>query len=44
MTDSLDAASEAGDGLDWDEESLPVEEVRALFVTLGKAFRAYQLS
>lgn len=43
MTDSLDAASEAGDGLDWDEESLPVEEVRSLFVTLGKAFRAYQL-
>ena len=43
MTDSLDAASEAGDGPDWDEESLPVEEVRSLFVTLGKAFRAYQL-
>jgi hypothetical protein len=31
------------DSLDWDAEDLPVEEVRSLFVTLGKAFRAYQL-
>lgn len=30
-------------GLDWDESSEPVEEVRSLFVTLGKAFRAFQL-
>lgn len=29
--------------LDWEGDGLPVEEVRALFVTLGKAFRAYQL-
>lgn len=30
-------------GVPWDEEGLPVPEVRSLFVTLGKAFRAYQL-
>lgn len=30
-------------GLDWDESALPVDEVRSLFVTLGKAFRAFQL-
>lgn len=38
--------SEAGGsegGVDWDESTLPVDEVRSLFVTLGKAFRAYQL-
>lgn len=28
---------------DWDEEQLPVEVVRSLFITLGKAFRAHQL-
>ncbi|MBT8488973.1 MAG: hypothetical protein HKO77_03290, partial [Gemmatimonadetes bacterium] len=33
----------AQEGLDWDESSLPVDEIRSLFVTLGKAFRAYQL-
>ncbi len=33
----------AADGLNWDEEQLPVEAVRSLFVTLGKAFRAHQL-
>ncbi|MDX1494161.1 MAG: HEAT repeat domain-containing protein [Longimicrobiales bacterium] len=33
----------APEGLDWDESAQPVEEVRSLFVTLGKAFRAYQL-
>ena len=33
----------AADGLDWDDEQLPVEAVRSLFVTLGKAFRAHQL-
>ena len=43
MIDPEGTLSEGGDGLDWDEESLPVEEVRSLFVTLGKAFRAYQL-
>ena len=43
MTDSVGAAHTAGDGLDWDAEALPVEEVRSLFVALGKAFRAYQL-
>jgi HEAT repeat protein len=30
-------------GLDWEDTGLPVEQVRSLFVTLGKAFRAYQL-
>lgn len=30
-------------GAEWEEEGLPVQQVRALFVTLGKAFRAYQL-
>jgi hypothetical protein len=41
VTDHVDPAEATG--LDWDEQSLPVEEVRSLFVTLGKAFRAYQL-
>ena len=41
MTDHADPAEATG--LDWDEQSLPVEDVRSLFVTLGKAFRAYQL-
>lgn len=27
----------------WDDHDLPIDQVRALFVTLGKAFRAYQL-
>ena len=31
-----------GSGVDW-EDDLPLEPVRSLFVTLGKAFRAYQL-
>ncbi len=31
-----------GGGIVW-EDDLPVDEVRQLFVTLGKAFRAYQL-
>jgi hypothetical protein len=31
------------DDADWDETGLPVEVTRGLFVTLGKAFRAYQL-
>jgi HEAT repeat protein len=30
-------------GIEWDETGLPVEQVQSLFVTLGKAFRAYQL-
>ena len=33
----------AEDALDWEEEQLPVEVVRSLFITLGKAFRAHQL-
>jgi hypothetical protein len=41
VTDHVDPTEATG--LDWDEQSLPVEEVRSLFVTLGKAFRAYQL-
>jgi hypothetical protein len=32
-----------GSGVDWEDEDLPLEPVRSLFVTLGKAFRAYQL-
>lgn len=43
MTDRVDAGEAPEAGLDWDETALPVEEVRSLFVTLGKAFRAYQL-
>ena len=30
MTDSLDAASEAGDRLDWDEEFLPLSEPKVI--------------
>jgi HEAT repeat protein len=33
----------AAGGVEWDEAGLPVEQVQSLFVTLGKAFRAYQL-
>lgn len=36
-------AGPSEDGLDWAENDLPVDAVRSLFVTLGKAFRAYQL-
>lgn len=43
MTDHVDPAGGPETGLDWEESGLPVEEVRSLFVTLGKAFRAYQL-
>ena len=43
MTERVDPAGAPEPGLDWDESALPVEEVRSLFVTLGKAFRAYQL-
>lgn len=39
----MDPAGGPETGLDWEESGLPVEEVRSLFVTLGKAFRAYQL-
>jgi hypothetical protein len=41
VTDHVEPAEATG--LDWEEQGLPVEEVRTLFVTLGKAFRAYQL-
>ena len=41
MSENVDPAEVTG--LDWDEQSLPVDDVRSLFVTLGKAFRAYQL-
>lgn len=43
MTDGVDPTTVPEAGLDWNESDLPVEEVRSLFVTLGKAFRAYQL-
>lgn len=43
MTDHVDPAGGPETGLDWEESGLPVEDVRSLFVTLGKAFRAYQL-
>jgi hypothetical protein len=43
LTDRVDSADTPDDGLDWEEDGLPVEEVRGLFVTLGKAFRAFQL-
>ena len=43
MTEHVDPASAPDPGLDWEESALPVESVRTLFVTLGKAFRAYQL-
>lgn len=43
MTDVTEPGGIPEEGLDWDESSLPVDEVRSLFVTLGKAFRAYQL-
>jgi len=36
-------APPSGAGLDWEENPVPVDEVRALFVTVAKAFRAYQL-
>lgn len=35
--------SEDPQNLEWADDALPVAEVRSLFVTLGKAFRAYQL-
>lgn len=43
MSEHLDTPDTSEDGLDWEQNSLPVEAVRSLFVTLGKAFRAYQL-
>ena len=43
MTDVTDTPGAHDTGMDWDEESLPVEQVRSLIVTLGKAFRAVQL-
>ncbi len=43
MTDAMEPAGTSEEGLDWDESTLPVDDVRSLFVTLGKAFRAYQL-
>lgn len=35
--------SESTSGGDWDTATLPLDEVRELFVILGKALRAYQL-
>ncbi len=43
MTDQVDPAAVPEQGLDWEESDLPVDAVRSLFVTLGKAFRAFQL-
>ena len=43
MTDQVDPAAVPEEGLDWEESDLPVDAVRSLFVTLGKAFRAFQL-
>ncbi len=43
MTDPTPPAPQPDPGLDWEEETLPVDQVRSLFVTLGKAFRAFQL-
>jgi hypothetical protein len=43
VTERIDPAGGPDPGVDWRESDLPVEEVRALFVTLGKAFRAHQL-
>lgn len=43
MSEPLDPATPPDETLDWDEDQLPVEAVRSLFVTLGKAFRAFQL-
>jgi HEAT repeat protein len=37
------AAGAATEGQEWEEDRTAVEGVRALFVTLGKTFRAYQL-
>ncbi len=37
------AAGAATDGQEWDQDTALVERVSALFVTLGKTFRAYQL-
>ena len=42
MTDQIAPSGTAASG-EWNEESLPVAQVQALFVTLSKAFRAYQL-
>ena len=44
IVDEAGVGGAVGEGLDWTEDdALPVEEVRSLFVTLGKAFRAFQL-
>ena len=43
MTDQVEGSGAPPPEEGWDEENLPIEEVRELFVVLGKAFRAYQL-
>jgi HEAT repeats len=43
VSEHVDPAGAPENGLDWGGDDLPVEAVRSLFVTLGKAFRAYQL-
>jgi len=43
VSEQADPGDGAQDALDWEDSGLPVDAVRSLFVTLGKAFRAYQL-
>jgi HEAT repeat protein len=43
VTENVDPGGTPDAGMDWEDDGLPVEEVRSLFVTLGKAFRAFQL-
>ena len=43
MSEIQEPTAGAEGGLDWEESDLPVAEVQSLFVTLGKAFRAFQL-
>ena len=43
MTDVATGQGERPTDSEWDDEDLPVAEVKKLFTTLGKAFKAYQL-
>ena len=43
MNEHVDDAGAPEDGPEWEENGLHVDAVRSLFVTVGKAFRAYQL-
>ncbi len=43
MTDDFGLTGTVSPDGDWDDSNLPIEDVKELFVVLGKALRAYQL-